>query len=333
MRLMGLQKLQPGMQLAVPVLTSGGKIVLNEGVMLTEAYISKFEELGMKKIYIQDERFEDVDIPLFLDVQLMNRAAQVLYELHDSVHRDKPLDEYAVKNAAQGIVEYARANKQNGVSLISSEVLDDYVIHHSIHTAVLTAFMGNVTDLNYIQLCDLVTGALIHDIGRENTGVENPEHTQKGFDAMRKCRGLSLHSSIVCYEHHENLNGSGYPRKLKGSAISLFSRMIQVADVYDTLLHGYEDNKPLMPDAALQQLVHMAGTILDAEIVQMFNHVIVLFPNGCTVLLSNNLRAVVVRQNPDTPQKPVVRVVTDTSVLGDIDLSKTPAIFIKEIIE
>ena len=91
---------------------------------------------------------------------------------------------------------------------------------------------------SYGNTYNVVTAALIHDLGRENTIEEAPEHVKKGFDILRKCRGIDLHSSIVCFEHHENFDGSGYPRAFKGDQISEFSRIVRVADIYDEILRG-----------------------------------------------------------------------------------------------
>jgi HD-GYP domain-containing protein (c-di-GMP phosphodiesterase class II) len=150
---------------------------------------------------------------------------------------------------------------------------------------------------------------------------------------MRKCGGLSLHSSIVCFEHHENYDGSGYPRKIKGIAISDFSRVIRVADIYDNVLHGYGGtNKSSMPHEAYEYLLTVTGIILDPEIVKMFRDTIVFYPNGCTVLLSNGRKGVVIKQNSSSPQRPLVRIYNDSSVIGEIDLLRSLTLSIKEIL-
>ncbi|MCX7922490.1 MAG: HD domain-containing protein [Clostridia bacterium] len=332
MRLVGIKSLKPGDILAIPISTSSGKVVLNAGIELTDSYINKINNLRINKVYIQDERFSDVDYVQSLDMVTMNKAIQVVRDAHANIHKGKALDEYIIKEIANSIVEYVREAKDKGVSILSLNSVDDYIIEHSINVAILAAFMGNRMTFNYNQLCDLVTGALIHDMGRENSKDEMPAHVQRGFDVMRKCRGLSLHSSIVCYEHHENFDGSGYPRKIKGTAISEFTRVIRVADMYDDFLHGYNnDDTPLMPHQAFEYILAASGSILDPAIVEIFRDTIVFYPNGCTVTLSNGLKGLVVKQNIGVPQRPVVRVYNDTTVLGEIDLLKTLTISIKDV--
>jgi HD-GYP domain-containing protein (c-di-GMP phosphodiesterase class II) len=333
MRLIGIKSINPGDTLALAVNSTSGKNILSSGVTLTEKYIQKLSELNIAQVYINDGRFDDVEVIQPLDIKIRLKAITTVKEAYEKVHKLKEVDEYSIKEIVVDIVEYARNCKDKGVNLISTNAIDDYIIEHSINVAIITAFLGNRMSYNYSQLCDLVTGAIIHDLGRENITEEKPEHTQKGFDAMRKCRGMSLHSSIVCYEHHENFNGSGYPRKIKNTAISEFTRLIRVCDIYDNVLHGYDfSNKPSMPSQAYEYLLAITGVILDPEIVQMFRDTIVFYPNGCTVLLSNGLKGVVIKQNQSSPHRPVVRVYNQTSVIGEIDLYKSLTLSIKDII-
>ncbi|MCX7747256.1 MAG: HD domain-containing protein [Clostridia bacterium] len=333
MRLAGIKSVKAGDKLALPVCTSSGKVVLNSGIVLNDNYIDKLRNLRIYKVYIDDGRFDDIEVIQPIDLKTRNLAIQVLSMTQEAIQKGKTVDEYLIKDAAKNIVDYVRDYKDKGVSILSTSAVDEYIIEHSINVAILSAFLGNKMSYNFNQLCDLVAGALIHDLGRDNSKEENAEHTQKGFDVMRKSRGLSLHSSIVCYEHHENFDGTGYPRKLKGKAISEFSRVVRVADYYDYILQGY-DNKDisLMPHQAYENMLAVAGKIVDPEIVEVFRDTIVFYPNGCSVVLSNGLTGIVIRQNIGSPQRPVVRVYNDTAVLGEIDLLKSLTLFIKDVL-
>lgn len=333
MRLVGTNSLTPGDTLAIAVCATSGKSILNAGVTLTESYIEKLKQLGISKVYVNDGRFDDVEVIQHLETKTRINAIDVIKDSHDKLHKSKEINEYSLKDIAKEIVEYVRDCKDKGVCLVAMNAVDDYIIGHSINVAIITAFLGNRMNYNYTQLCDLVTGAIIHDLGRENTSEEKPEHAQKGFDSMRKCRGMSLHSSIVCYEHHENFNGTGYPRKITGASISEFSRVIRVADVYDSVLHGYgNNNQHAMPHQAFEYLIAVSGSILDPEIVMAFRDTIVFYPNGCTVLLSNGLKGVVVRQNQGSPQRPIIRVYNDINVIGEIDLLRSLSLTVRDVI-
>lgn len=333
MRLIGIESLSPGDTLAMPLYTTSGKIVLNAGAVMDQNYISKVKNLGVRKIYICDPRFDDIEISDALDIKLMNEATQVLKDNRENIFKDKEVDEYSIKEIGKKIVEYVRDSKAKGVSILSTSAVDDFIIGHSINVAILSTFICNKLSFNYSQVCDLVTGALIHDIGRENKKEEDEEHINKGFNAFRKCRGLTLNASKVCYEHHENFDGTGYPRKLKGKDISDYSRVVRVADFYDNALQGYESNDaPLMPHQAYECILAASGMILDPDVVEVFRDAIIFYPNGCTVLLSNGLKGVVIKQNPGSPQRPIVRIFNATSVIGEINLLKSLTLDIKEVL-
>ncbi len=333
MRLVGIKTLKSDDVLGAAVRTSSGRVVLNAGTVLTDNYIQKLRQIGIHKVYIKDDDFDDVEFIDYLDDKIKNEAVMGLKETYTNLQKDKPVDEYLVKDISKSLVDYVRESWQKGVSILSLDAVDDYIIEHSINVSILASFIGNHMNFNYNQLCDLAAGALIHDIGRENKKEEDHEHVQKGFDVMRKCRGLSLHSSIVCYEHHENFDGSGYPRKLKGTQISSFSKVIRVSDLYDDLLHGFgNDDVPLMPHQAFENILAVAGTIVDPEIVEAFRDTVIFYPNGCTVLLSNGLTGVVIRQNLKAPHRPVVKVFNHSGIIGEIDLLKSLTLSIKDVV-
>jgi HD-GYP domain-containing protein (c-di-GMP phosphodiesterase class II) len=306
MRLIGIKTLKPDDVLGASIRTSSGRIVLSSGTVMTEKFIEKIKLMGIQKVYIKDENFEDVELLDSIDDGIRNEAYRVLKEAHVNIHKDKAVDEYSIKGVSKDLVDFVRECRQKGVSILSMEAVDDYIIEHSINVAILALFIGNHMSYNFNQLCDLAVGALIHDLGRNNSKEEDREHVQRGFDVMRKCRGLSLHSSIVCYEHHENYDGTGFPRKLKGTAISDFSRTIRVADLYDNMLHGYANhNEPVMPHQAYENILALSGSVVDPAVVEIFRDTVIFYPNGCTVLLDNGLKGVVIRQNIGSPQRPL----------------------------
>lgn len=333
MRLVGVNSLKPGDELARPVMTASAKVILNTGVVLKAAYIEKFKQLGINRVYIEDIRFEDVETAQPIDTTTRNNVVKTLSEVCDKIHNDGDIDEYPIRDAAKKIVDYVREYKGKGISMLSMDVIDEYIIEHSVNVAIITAYLGSRLSYTLSQLCDLVSGALIHDLGRENRAEEKPEHVEVGFEMMRKLRGMSLHSSIVCYEHHENFDGTGYPRGLKGTGISEYARIVRAADYYDNVLHGLEnDGVSIMPHQAFEVVLAVAGNVLDPDVVQMFRDTIVFYPNGCTVRLSNGLFGVVIRQNMGSPQRPVVRTYNENNIIGDVDLLDNLTLFIQDII-
>lgn len=331
MRLVTIDSLTLGTELAMPVRTYSGNVILNIGISITENYIQRLKQLGVNSVYVRDDRFNDVDNIESLDYRTKNSAIKVLKDVHNALNKGSTINEYVIKDVAKYIVDFAIQTSSKGVSILATEVSDEQIFEHSVNVALLSAFIGQRMGYNYIQLSDLVVGALIHDLGREGKD-ENTEHVQKAFDYFRKMRGLNLHSSVVCLEHHEKYDGTGFPRKISGTSISEYSRIVKVADVYEGILHGYNNSQPIMPHQAYETLLAMSGSDVDPEIVKVFRDAIVFYPNGCAVQLSNGLKAVVIRQNQGSPHRPVIRVFSDSGVIGEINLVKSLTIFIKDVI-
>jgi len=100
MRLVSVNSLKPGDELARPVFTASGKIILNSGVVLKENYIEKFKELGINRVYIDDAR---------------NDVVKVLKSAYTKIHNSEEIDEFAIKDAARKIVDYAREYRDRGI--------------------------------------------------------------------------------------------------------------------------------------------------------------------------------------------------------------------------
>lgn len=333
MRLISIKSLKANDVLAAPIYTAYRKMILNAGANITENHIKKLKEIGIKKVYVKDSRFEDVEIIQPIDFATRDKAESVIKDNYISLQKKGIVDEYALKDTAKVLVDYIRDYREKGVSILSVGGVEEHVIEHSLNVGILSAFLGNQMSYNYNQLCDLVAGAIIHDLGRENKQKEDNEHIQKGFDVLRKCRGLSLHSSIVCYEHHENFDGSGFPRSLKGTGISEFSRVIRIADMYDYILQGNENNNvPLMPHEAFECILSQAGKAIDGEIVTKFRDTIIFYPNGCTVGLEDGRKGIVIKQNMGAPQRPVLRLFDDEKIIGEVNLLKELTCFIKDVL-
>lgn len=334
MKLVGVKSLKPGAKLSAPIYSSSGKMILGQGTELTQAYIDKLKSLKIYSVYIEDDKFDDVKIIDAIDYTTRTIANQVLNEVVKLAAGGKEFDEYKAKEMARRIIEDVKSNNKDNVNLFCNMVMDDDIIAHSITVCILSALIGDRMQYNFDKMWDLAVGAILHDIGRENSQEELPEHTQKGFDILRKCHGLSLNSSIVAYQHHENFDGSGYPRGLKGEQISEFSRIVSLADFYDSMLSFSTPEKPIMPHHVYEDILARSGTVFDPEIVKIFRDTVAIYPNGCVVEMNDGRRGVVIRQNSGTPHRPVVRIFAEGGCESqeEIDLVKNPTVFICEVI-
>jgi HD-GYP domain-containing protein (c-di-GMP phosphodiesterase class II) len=132
-----------------------------------------------------------------------------------------------------------------------------------------------------------------------------------GLEILSQAQGV--HPDVVegIAQHHERLNGSGYPKGLSGERIAVFGRMAAIADTYAALTRNRPYAEAVSPHEALQKLSNWGGSQFQVEMVEQFIQSIGVFPVGSLVELSTGEVAVVVTHNKHKRLRPKVLVVTD----------------------
>lgn len=165
------------------------------------------------------------------------------------------------------------------------EVKDAYTRGHCERVMDYSLAIGRAMNLSRQELHDLRFGSILHDIGKigipeqilNNQGSFGPEE----FEMMKRHPAIGdkllegLHfldnSRKIVHEHHERMDGTGYPRGLKGSEIGLLSKIVSVADAYDAMTSVRPYRKKVMsPEDAVRELERQAGTQFDARVVRVF---------------------------------------------------------------
>jgi HD-GYP domain-containing protein (c-di-GMP phosphodiesterase class II) len=239
--------------------------------------------------------------------------------------------------------------------------LDDYTFEHSVNVSVLSIMCAILVGYEGDRLMDLAAGAILHDVGKtmvkeeilkkpaKLTKDEYEEiklHTQYGYDLINSCRSLSKRAAYIANSHHERLDGKGYPFGISGKDISQEARIVAIADVYDALVSDRIYRSKMWPGEVLDYILTQESGYFDEEILQTFILFIAVFPVGTQVILSNNLKGIVIRDNFTIPFKPVVRIIDNDKfeqenlakvlkTVDDIslDLSENPNIYISCALE
>jgi HD-GYP domain-containing protein (c-di-GMP phosphodiesterase class II) len=131
--------------------------------------------------------------------------------------------------------------------------------------------------------------------------------------SYRILKGFSVSDAIAltAYEHHERLDGTGYPRALAGEKIALYSRILAVADSYDSMTAKRPFRANRDGHAALLELLKGRGVFYDELVVRALIYCLSLYPLGTTVLLSNGALGRVIRTDPRSPKTPIVQILID----------------------
>ncbi|MBL3555984.1 MULTISPECIES: HD-GYP domain-containing protein [Marinobacter] len=219
---------------------------------------------------------------------------------------------------------------------------DNYLLEHSVNLSVLMSLFGNYRKLPADALHQTIVGALLHDIGKILTPDEilhkpgrlTPEefevmkaHARHSRDILTATEGIGELAIMTAAEHHERLDGSGYPEGLKGDEISEYGRMVAITDVYDAITSDRVYHKGMTPTQGLKKLLEWSNGHLDPALVKEFIRCVGLYPIGSLVLLESGRLGVVVETNEDDQRLPVVRVMYNTRfrlpiTVESIDLAK-----------
>lgn len=338
MRYVPILCLREGMVLAKSLYGGDGGLLLQKGQVLKQSYISHMARYGFQGVYIVDKLSEEIEIKAVIDDELRNSAARVVRDLYVQTLttgiRRNTADK--AKAVVHGIVEEIAKNRDVMVNMIDLKSYDDYTYYHSVNVGVLSIVVGVALGMNGADLYKLGLGALLHDIGKvfidkaiiDKTDSLTPEefeeikkHPALGYEYLANAN-LNLPASglIGVLQHHERMNGSGYPEGLSGEEIHRFSRIISIADVFDAMTSDRPYRPGMMPSEVMEFLMGGAGTLFDAELIYLFTRKVAAFPLGICVLLSNGLTAIVVENYEDCGLRPKVKIASSDADPAYLDL-------------
>lgn len=231
-----------------------------------------------------------------------------------------------LRKVVSDLVESVIRNPDAQMCLSQLKNRDEYTAQHSVNVCVLSIAFGRHLGLSRPALNLLGTGALLHDIGKLKTPLDilnkpgrltdeefriMKEHPAHGRELLRQIPGLPPEAIDVAYNHHERLQGHGYPRGLKSGEISQWSKMVAIVDVYDAITSDRCYHDGMAPTDALTRMYEWRHRDFDPELLEQFIQCIGIYPIGSLVELSTGEVGVVISVNPRYRLRPKVSVVLD----------------------
>jgi HD-GYP domain-containing protein (c-di-GMP phosphodiesterase class II) len=314
-----------GRHLGRSIRDDAGHILLRAGTRLSRTYIRALRDRGYRTVYAVNELAPDIGVDDALREETRTRATQVVRSALEKAARAEKLEISSLRKIVDEILAELRGQSDTAFSVATIRSVDEYTFVHSVNVCLYCLMLGTALAYDTGTMRKLALGALLHDIGKTNypelvkrAGPLTAEefaalqgHTTDGYEMLRNHDGVDLLSAHMAFQHHERLDGSGYPRGLRDEQILPFARIAAVADVYDAMT-GDRPYKPAMaPHEAMAVILEQAGTKLDAYLVRQFAQRIAVYPAGTIVGLSDGRIGVVSAQTDLGPTRPCVRVLTD----------------------
>ena len=236
----------------------------------------------------------------------------------------EPIDITPLAAVAEEMVDTMFTHGDAMLCLARIRAKDAYLMEHSMNVAILLANFGRYLGLERNVLKELTLGGLLHDVGKimtpdevlnkpgkltdEEFGVMR-QHVVHSYDILSNTAGITPTMLEVAANHHERLDGTGYPQRLKGEQLSLYTRMSGIVDVYDAVTADRVYKQGMQPTQAFRVLLKGINQHFDAELVTKFIKCMGVYPVGTLVQLSNQRLAIVMQRNEQQPLKPVVKVI------------------------
>jgi len=273
---------------------------------------------------IPNELPEEVSFEAELKVatKLHSKGKHLQKTMLESVSKNLPLDITIPEAFTNNLVSSIDRNPNALMCMTKIREKDTYLLEHSLNVAILLANFGTHIGLDVEQIQELALSGFLHDIGKikiDDEILHKPgplndqemtimrDHVYYGTKVLLE---MGIPDSIVrtIGEHHERLDGYGYPEGLRGEEITRFGRMIAIVDTYDAITADRCYKVGMSSKKALQILLKDAPEKYDEELVTQFVQCIGIFPAGSLVKLNNEKIAMVLKQNPVHATKPLVKV-------------------------
>lgn len=342
MRYLPLSEITPEMSLARPIFNTDGQVLLSSGMKLTPKYLERLRELGYEHLYVYEPGEKKIEFSAPISDKTLSEAMLSVKDSFAKAHLRQHLNLKQVNSVIDYLVDEILQNPVVIYNLMDLKNHDNYYFLHSINVAVIATMIGRNLGLARDKVKELSTGAFLHDLGmvcidpeilskdralyKKEKGEIN-EHPKFGFDLLRNEPGLSLFVAHTAYQHHERLDGSGYPRGLKGDEIHLYGKIVAVADSFEAMTSHRVFRTPYWSHQALAELKKEAGVKYDPEIVQAMVDSAAVYPIGSVVRLNTGEEAVVVDV---TATKLTIQFSTGSRVNALYDLSPGSELRIEE---
>jgi putative nucleotidyltransferase with HDIG domain len=277
------------------------------------------------------ERGDDRQVEDFREVArrtaaTAKRTHEVVSEALDAVRFDHTIKPEAAQHVVNELVDEVAANTNAALWLTGLKKRHGRVATHCLNVCVLSLAFARYLGFPKEELREIGMGALLHDIGlgrlppevidkpgpldeAERAGIEL--HPEEGMKIMKATKLLSQRVLNIILQHHERVDGSGYPGHLKKDDVDRTVRIIAICDTYDAMTTDQPWRPALLPQIALTRMMKEAADPLGRDLVEQFIKCIGIYPIGSLVRLSTGALGVVLSSDPEARLKPMVLLVRE----------------------
>lgn len=323
MVLKGLRELNGEEILGRDIITDDFQVLLASGTVLKREYIEKLRELGLTQVYIQDGEVSAEEIAILKDNIEENIKKQVkdILERHTYQHNEELME---LSKTTDDIIGNILEEEQVVEKVYDIRERSADIYEHSLSICTLAILTAAKLQLPKDKIHDIGVGCLLHDIGlrylsfpfsnqnltdlNEQDLSEFKKHPIYGYTVLRRENWIQETSKNIILYHHERLDSSGYP--LRASEIPYECQIVNVCDAFDEMICGIGCQRTKVYEA-VEYLKNFKNTKFNGKIVDAFLQFTAVYPAGTHILTNEGEEAIVLHQNTEFPDRPVIRVIKD----------------------
>ncbi len=236
------------------------------------------------------------------------------------------LDTQAAKDVVSSCVDSLLRNPSALMWMAKIKHVDEYTMEHCLNVCILAIAFGRHLRLDEEELVKLGTGGMLHDVGKmqipseiinkpaklsEEEFAEMRRHPEIGRSLLMKSQGSMSYAVDVALNHHEQMDGKGYPRGLFAKELSQYSRIIAIVDAFDAMTSDrcYDAARSTLD--ALKEIYRERGKQFDEELALEFIQLMGPYPPGTIVELNNGAVGIVLSSQEKKRHLPQVRLILD----------------------
>ncbi len=331
------------------VLVDTRKVQSNNQVTLESHSREKSNELA--RVKRNPQSFAE---KLSLAKELFEKASAVQQNLQDEVKKGESLNLDSVRSITEELSKRIYQNNDAIQCIVNYRRKSRYQVEHSVAVTIYILVFSRYLELDRSIAGELAIGAFIHDVGKvfidtsilnkdRSVSVEEFEllksHVNHSINITKSTYGVPKLAQQIVAQHHERLNGSGYPKGFDSRVISSYSQMLAICDIYDAITNSKVYKDKLSQVQAFNKLLKMANdNLLDPKLINSFIKCLGVYPIGSMVTLNSELLAIVESHNLKDPLRPKIRVLYDTKQnyfvkTSQLDLAHDKSLSIERLVD
>jgi HD-GYP domain-containing protein (c-di-GMP phosphodiesterase class II) len=390
MKKIAIDSLREGQSFSAPVYIEGKNILVPAGIAIRQKDIDRLKGWGIADVYSDGDAVSEtrektpaaekdskavtskanvsasrtvsriLSLPAVQENKSVYRSYMDLIDrlntVFEQIAAGVSVETRSIDAIASRLLQAVRDSRDQVIGFIlGGEVSGHELAKSSVNAAILSTLIAIEMKLPNHKVLNLVTGALLHDVGmlklpKEITdkkgGLSDAEvqrmkaHPLYAYKIVCKELLYSEEVGVVALQHHERWDGDGYPRRIAGADIELSARIVTVADAFEAMVSEKSYRNSMIGYQAMKNLLSDNSRRFDPDVLKAFIRTMGIYPIGSIVLLNNGSVARVVEVHGEAPLRPRIIIIIDefgsAHEQGDgetVDLLTEKSLFIARAID